>query len=322
MAVHLIIFILSSLVIWLSAGVLIESVDRVAKHFHKTAFSIAFFVLGILTSLSEISVAINSSLGGVPQISVGNLVGASFVILLFIIPLLAITGNGMGLKHLISKKNIILAFAVILLPALLLADGDITKSDGVFALIAFFILVYAIHKQKEFPNKLEMVPINPPVGKNAATLDILKILAGGTIIFVACRYLVEQSVYFATFFNIPGSIIGLIILSIGTNVPELVIAARSIIRKHKDIAFGDYLGSAVMNTLIFGFLALSNGRFSVEPKEFYSATILLTAGLFLLYFFARSQNAISRREGFILIIFYIAFLIIQFMNVASLATGV
>lgn len=77
-----------------------------------------------------------------------------------------------------------------------------------------------------------------------------------------------------------------------------------------------------MNTLIFGFLALSNGRFSVEPKEFYSATILLTAGLFLLYFFARSQNAISRREGFILIIFYIAFLIIQFMNVASLATGV
>lgn len=105
----------------------------------------------------------------------------------------------MGLKHLISKKNIILAFAVILLPALLLADGDITKSDGVFALIAFFILVYAIHKQKEFPNKLEMVPINPPVGKNAATLDILKILAGGTIIFVACRYLVEQSVYFATF---------------------------------------------------------------------------------------------------------------------------
>lgn len=321
MVTHLIVFILSSLAIWLSAGVLIESVDRVAKRFHKTAFSVAFFVLGILTSLSEISVAINSSLGGVPQISVGNLVGASFVILLFIVPLLAITGKGIGLKHLISKKNIILAFAVILLPALLLSDGEITKLEGIFALVAFFTLVYAIQKQKEFPDKIGIIPINLPTGKNAVILDVLKILAGGTIIFVACRYLVEQSVYFASFFNIPGSIIGLIILSIGTNVPELVIAARSIIRKHKDIAFGDYLGSAAVNTLIFGFLAISNGSFSVEPREFYSATILLIAGLFFLYLFARSQNSISRKEGFILIIFYIVFLIIQFMNAATLAAG-
>jgi cation:H+ antiporter len=319
---HLSIFILSSLAVWLSAGVLIESVDRIAKRFHKTAFSVAFFVLGILTSLSEISVAINSSLEGVPQISVGNLVGASFVILLFIIPLLAIAGKGIGLKHLMSKRNIILAFAVILLPALLLADGSITKFEGVLAIIAFLILFYAIHSQKRSEKKIDIIPGIPPETEKATIADFLKIVAGGAIIFVAGHYLVEQSIFFAGLLNIPGSVIGLIILSIGTNVPELVIAARSIIKKHKDIAFGDYIGSAAVNTLIFGFLAFSNGSFSVEPNEFSAATMLMIVGLFFLYFFARSQDTVSRKEGFFLILFYLVFIMVQLMNAARLAAGV
>src|SRR3989338_7470207 len=140
--VHISIFLFSSAVVWFFAGILIESVDRVARRFHKTGFSVAFFVLGFLTSISEISVALNAGIGGVPQVSVGNLVGASFVIPLLIIPFLAIAGKGIELKKLISGRNLLLVFAVIALPSLLVVDGDVTRTEGVLALLVFTTLVY------------------------------------------------------------------------------------------------------------------------------------------------------------------------------------
>lgn len=46
-------------------------------------------------------------------------------------------------------------------------------------------------------------------------------------IFTAAYFLVEQTAYFSELLRIPPSIIGLLVLSIGTNVPELAIALRA-----------------------------------------------------------------------------------------------
>jgi len=45
-------------------------------------------------------------------------------------------------------------------------------------------------------------------------------------------------------------------LSVGTNLLELSITITSIWKKHKEVAFGDYLGSAAANTFLFGVLTL------------------------------------------------------------------
>ncbi len=313
--VHVFIFLFSAAVVWFFAGILIESVDRVAKHFHKTGFSVAFFVLGILTSISEISVAVNASLAGVPQISVGNLVGASFVVLLLIVPLLAIAGNGIDLKHTISKKNMILTLAVILLPVLLTLDGNVTKAEGILSILVYGSLVYAIHRQKNTIEEVEQIPAALLEKKHATLYDALKILGGGAAIFVAGHFLVDQASYFALLLDVPSSLMGLLLLSIGTNVPELVVAARSILKRHKDIAFGDYLGSAAANTLIFGFVAIVNGAFTVESTEFFETALLMFFGIVSLYFFSRSGNTISRKEGVALALFYVWFLATQIINV-------
>ncbi len=306
---HIFTFLFSTAIVWFFAGMLIESVDRVAKRFHKTGFSVAFFVLGVLTSLSEISVAINATIDRVPQVSVGNLVGASFVVLLFIIPFLAIGGNGINLKHTISKSNMMLAWAVIVLPAFLVIDGHVTRIDGIIALIAYSWLIRAIHRQRELKK----------VSGNVLVLeqkwDALKIVIGAGAIFIAGRFLVEQAVYFSVLLDVPSSLIGLVLLSVGTNVPEFVIAARSILKKHKDIAFGDYIGSAAANTPIFGLLALMNGGFLLEPSQFFITTVLMVIGLFSINLFARTRGTISRKEGLVLILFYVVFLLVQLASI-------
>ncbi len=49
---HILIFLLSSAVIWFLSGMLVDATERVASRFNKPGFAVAFFVLGFLTSIS------------------------------------------------------------------------------------------------------------------------------------------------------------------------------------------------------------------------------------------------------------------------------
>ena len=111
--VHVIIFFASIAIVWFFAGILIDSVNSIARRYCRTGFFTAFFILGALTSISEFSVATNAALAGVPAVAVGNLVGASFVILLFVVPLLAAAGGGIVFNSAVSKRNLILMLLAI-----------------------------------------------------------------------------------------------------------------------------------------------------------------------------------------------------------------
>ena len=82
-------------------------------------------------------------------------------------------------------------------------------------------------------------------------------------------------------------------------------------KQKNNIAFGDYLGSAVANTLLFGLLILLNGNFGVTGEKFFVTAGLMIAGLIAFYISASSKRKISRFEGCVLICFYILFLITQ-----------
>src|SRR3990167_5911120 len=86
-------------VLWLGAGLIVYSLDNISRRLEISAFAASFSILGILTSLPEISVGINAIIDKKPEIYVGNLLGASVVLFLMIIPLLAILGNGVKLSH-------------------------------------------------------------------------------------------------------------------------------------------------------------------------------------------------------------------------------
>ncbi|HET8574985.1 MAG TPA: hypothetical protein VFM02_02305 [Candidatus Paceibacterota bacterium] len=316
---NLLLFIFSAAILWIISGLLIEAVDKVAARLHRSGFTVAFFVLGFLTSVSEISVMISSTLGHVPQVSVGNLIGGSFVVLLFIVPVLAIVGNGVRLKDTLSKPQLMAALFVILLPALFTLNGTIHAREGWICLLAYAALLYFIRKGKWWwqkksdsaPEVFEEVGEELVSKRHATEIDVFKIIGGAIIIFFASSLLVHETVYFSGLLHVPSSLIGLLVISIGTNMPELVIAVRSVQKAKISIAFGDYFGSAVTNSLIFGFLAIFNGPFPVERASFFFPAGLMTIGFVLFYFFANTKNDISRKEGVVLVSVYAIFVLSQ-----------
>ena len=319
---HSITLFFSAAVIWFFAGMLVESASAVARRFHQTGFTVAFFLLGFLTSISEFSVMVNASIEGNPQVSAGNLIGASFVLILLVIPALAVVGKGVTLKNTLSRKNLGLALVVAALPVLLVLDGNLNRQEGLLCLLLYVSLLYLIRKQGNIaaPKVLQALESSLVEKSHAGMWDIGKIVIGAAAIFAAGHLLVQEAVFFSNALSVPSSIIGLLLLSLGTNVPELVIAIRSILKKRKAIALGDYLGSAVANTVFFAFLPFVNGNFDLEAREFQTTAALTVAGFIAFFIAAKSKTDISRKEGYLLLSVYTLFVIAQAIYFVYFAT--
>lgn len=308
----LLIFFSSFLAIWFGAGLVVSSIEDLSHKLSISAFATSFFVLGILTSIPEASVGINSILNKDPEIFVGNLIGASLVLFVFIIPFLAVFGKGIKLAHQLDSKKLLLSLFVVVAPIFLIIDGRVTLFDGVFIIILYFILFYMIEKKKGL---LENIKDRITDGKTHILTDTTKIIGGTLIVFFASSLIVDKTILFSKFFAVSPFLIGLLILSLGTNLPELSLAVRAVTMGKKEVALGDYLGSAAANTLFFGLLTLANKREVVVTNNFGTTLFFILLGLGLFFYFTRSKNDISQKEGVILFLVYLLFVLFEVFSI-------
>lgn len=308
MIVQLFFYIFSFLLIWFAAGLTVTSVDRLAHKLNLSSFAISFFLLGILTSIPELSVGINSIVDKKPEIFVGNLIGGVVVIFLLIIPILAVFGGGVKLTHQMEKHNLILALLVIITPTVFTLDGRISSAEGFYSILLYGVLVYVIEKRKGL---LDRIKDSLKYNKNHVANDLAKIMVGVILIFIASKYVVDTTIYFSNLFQISSFLISLIIVSIGTNLPELSLVVRSLLLGKKEVALGDFLGSASANSALFGALVLVSGGNTIVPSHFLQTFVFVAGGLLLFYIFSRSKQDISREEGLILLLVYVMFLVFE-----------
>lgn len=302
-------YLTSFFVIWYCSGIIIRSVENLAQRLKISPFAMSFFVLGLLTSIPEFSIGINSIINDTPDIFVGNLLGASLVIFIFIIPLLAVFGGGVKLVHQLSENNLIFSLLVVAAPVFLIADNVLTRTEGVFLILIYFILFYFIEKKHGLTTIIQKE--EKKIFNRHFFEDVIELLLASTIIFLASRYIVTETVYFSSMFNISQFLISIIVLSIGTNLPEISLTLKAIVNKKNEVALGDYLGSAAANTLLFGLFTLLNGK-RVNISVYSFRILLLTLfGLGVFYIFSRSKNNISKHEGKILLLIYILFIVLQ-----------
>jgi cation:H+ antiporter len=305
---HLIIYALSFIGIWVGSGLAISSVERLSKILRVSSFAVSFIVLGFFTSVSELSVGVNSILENDPEIYVGNLIGASIVIFMLIIPLLAITGNNIKITPEFRGFNLPASLVVIALPVILAMDGRVGRTDSLLALSLFGFLVVAVQTRRGLLEKMRAINSRSSikVGK-----ELLRIVFGVAVIFIASRFVVEQTEYFSNILQLSPFVISLLLISIGTNIPELSFLVRSAFMKNNQVAFGDYVGSASFNTFLMGGLTLLYGKPVLLSNSYLVSLLFLVVVLFAFYYFARTKNSISRIEGFALLALYVLFLVVE-----------
>lgn len=298
-------FVISFVILWFSTGLILSSVEHISKRIRISSFSVSFFVLGILTSVPELALGINSIIIKDPKIYAGNLIGATITIFLFVIPVFAILSNGVKLNHEIKGRNMLMIFLVILAPSIFLINGSLTVLEGIVLVFLYFFLFLHLEKSQNLLEKIESIPEQY---RNNVEKNVLKTVFGIILVLFSANQIVKETVYFSNLLGISAFLIGLLFLSIGTNLPELFLAIRSALGKKKSVAFGDYLGSAATNSLLFGVLTIVNGKTVFVSNSSLINLAFLILALATFYYFSRSKNDISRTEGIVLLIIYLSFL--------------
>ena len=137
------------------------------------------------------------------------------------------------------------------------------------------------------------------------------LVLGLVILMASSRLLVWGAVNVAQWFGISDLIIGLTIVAIGTSLPELAASVMSAIKGEHDIAVGNVLGSNMFNLLaVLGMPGLIHP--SVTPAALmsrdYPTMIGLTIALFIMGYGFLRPGHITRAEGGLLLLGYLAYL--------------
>lgn len=304
----IILYVISFVAIWWGAGLIINSIDKIARRLRLSSFAISFFVLGILTSIPEMAVSIRAVSEHNPEIFVGTLLGGVVVIFLLIIPVLAILGKGIKINHDLDKRTLATALGIMVLPSLAVADRRVTNFEGLILVASYLGLFFVIQRKHGIfdSEKVEVLHI-----KAYSFLDIVKVVVGVGIVFLSSSFIVDKTIVFSQMLHVPAFYISLVALSLGTNLPELSLAIRAVLSGKKEIAFGDYLGSASANTLLFGFFTLVNDGEVLTVNNFIATFVFIVLGLGLFYKFSQSKKDISAKEGAVLLAVYISFVVFE-----------
>ncbi len=113
---------------------------------------------------------------------------------------------------------------------------------------------------------------------------LLFLIGGILIIFFASNIAIKHSAILASALGISPLIIGISLVSIGTDLPEIFNSIISCSLGHGDIDVGDSVGSILTQiTLVFGLLPLIAGSFKIDRKEIIILGACQILGLIVIY---------------------------------------
>jgi cation:H+ antiporter len=133
-------------------------------------------------------------------------------------------------------------------------------------------------------------------------LGFVGLIAGLALLAYCGDKAVENSAIIALQLGIPPLMIGLLLVSLGTDLPEIINSIVASALNHGDINIGDSLGSVLAQiTLVLGLLPLLAGTFKVKRNEVVIMGVCEVLALMLAVSIAE-KGTISRINGLFLVV--------------------
>jgi cation:H+ antiporter len=292
------------------ADLTIKSLRKIGQTLYWSPFLLSFVFVAISTSLPEIFVGLTSGIHKISALSLGNVIGANIINITLILGLCAIISSKIKFKKTTKIQTLFSIFASFY-PILLALDQKLSRLDGFFILILFLLyLLFIFTEEKKIPKEIEKI-LNGEKEKSIFKFFI-SLIFGLIILVGSAEIVVRISQILATDLKIPPILIGLILISLGTTLPELAFGLKAAIRKQEEFSLGNSLGTIVVNScLALGLATL------ISPIEIISFSNFLFSALFFFFsaiifiIFISTKNELSRTEGIFLVLLFIFFLITQ-----------
>lgn len=297
------------------ADKLVDAASALAKKLGVPNIVIGLTIVAFGTSAPELVVNVFAAANDNTDMVMGNVIGSNLFNVLAILGLCA-TIYPLTVKRNTTWLEIPLSFlaavVVLILASDLLLDGAatnvITRSEGLVLLLFFAIfLVYNVviglggNADEEETETKDYTYLK----------SVLFIVLGLAGLVIGGRLIVTGAVNIAAAFGLSERIIGLTIVSIGTSLPELATSIVAVRKRNVDIAIGNVVGSNIFN--IFFILGVSTvvAPVPVNPATFTDIYMNIGTSLLLFIFiFTGRGRQLSRGEGIVFLLLYVAYLVL------------
>lgn len=280
-----------------------------AESYRLSTYAVGFVVVAVISILPETLISINAALEGMPSFGLATLFGSNIadLTLLFFI-LVFISKRGLKVESKILKKNHLYPL-ILLFPLILGLDAYYSRLEGT-ALILLGIIFYYHALKNGIDTHI------PKKEKRNGLQYFLKLCLSMGLLLVGSHFTVTSSISIAEYFYISPTLIGMLVVGLGTTMPELFFSIKSVRKDDNSLAVGDLLGTVLADaTIVVGIIALIS-PFSFPIKILYVSGIFMVLSAFLLFYFMKSGRNISKREAMILLFFWFTFVFVElFTNI-------
>ena len=316
------------ILILLGANGLTDGAASVAKRFRIPPIVIGLTIVAFGTSAPELTVSVSSALKGSADIAIGNVVGSNIFNTLMIVGCTALFAPIVITRNTLRKEIplCILSSIVLLICAndvfLDKAPENILNRVDSLLLLCFFVIfmgyTFAIASK---PVTMEQQAEHPVIEEETEIKSlpwwqsILYIIGGLAALIYGGQLFVDGATGIARNLGVSESIIGLTLVAGGTSLPELATSIVAALKKNPEIAIGNVIGSNLFN--IFFVLGCSA---SITPLHLSGITnfdlfTLVGSGILLwLFGLFFAKRTITRIEGGIMILCYVAYTVVLIYN--------
>ncbi len=293
-----------ALVLW-GADRFTDGACGLARRWNVSEMVIGLTIVALGTSLPEFMVSFFSVLKGSADMSVGNIVGSNIFNTLVIVG-----ASAMMMKMPVERSLLAYDIPISMLAALFLYgvayfDGDISRVEGIFLLLFFFVfLYYTFWRARKNAPALEE-------DDKSAMMSVPKILLF-LVIGCAClvyggQLMVDNAALLAREWGVSERIIGLTILAAGTSLPELATSMMAARKGSNGLALGNAIGSNIFNiAFVVGICSI------VRPMVVSDISIadwftVISCNV-LLWMLAFARRSLTTWKGVVLLAAYILYL--------------
>jgi cation:H+ antiporter len=262
-------------------------------------------VAAFATSSPELTVAVNAGLDGRSEIALGDALGSNMVNIGVVVGLLLLAGSTRASD--LSRRDALTGLGLVGLVAVLIVDGELARKDGLVMIVCFsawFSVVVrgaleARHDHVEVIDDTVVETLGERVHARSiveATLGLIALVVAGRLLVVGAKGIGEE-LGLSTF------VVGVVLVSFGTSLPELATAIVSKFRGHAELGLGTALGSNIFNIGFIVGVAAILSPVDVDRRDVWISLVL--GGAMIPVLLVHTGEVLSRWRGAALIAIYV-----------------
>ena len=261
-----------------------------AKKLRISSMIIGLTVVAYGTSTPELAAAILAAFNSHTELILGNIVGSNISNIGMVIGISAIFAP-LLISRITVRKWIPIMIGVSLLVIAMSYDGEISQVDGVILLVALIgFTIYTIKTVRGQVNNenqnIESEQVEGELFLSKYKIEtfpkaIALIIIGIILLFIGGHFTVDGAVSIAESLGLSQLVIGIVIVAIGTSLPELITSVIAIAKKQTDIGVGNIVGSNIYNILLILGVASTIIGIPVSVDAFSNYYIMVAFSLVL-----------------------------------------